>query len=256
MRAIPPQTDLRYLPASLGEVINFILGWFHSTAEDMPHTILLAGHPDTGKSSIARSIAHFAKDMSRLGAFVFIDRDSPDNSDIRWLIPAIASGLADSFPSFRHALAKSLNGISHVSALALKDQFRILIHTPLAGMGSIGPLAIVIDALDGYVASADRLELFQVLSEGLPMLPENFRVILTSRPDDDVRELFSPSRHVLRLSLEASDGKIVPDLIAFISDQLDRVNGGDMVLFDDKHYQALAARAARAAEEDTFRCWT
>lgn len=181
------------IPIRCQNAISAISTWLNFIEDNMPHVMLLIGPENIGKSLIARAVAHRAKKHSRLGALCVIDRNNMSSWHPRLIIPRIASALADLIPSFKCALARSLVATAADTTLRLEEQFQSLILTPLAALNLIGPLVIILDALDAIASFGDQYsELLEVLAVHLPLLPDNFRVIMTSRPGKDVQHFFRP----------------------------------------------------------------
>ncbi|KAG2130203.1 uncharacterized protein EDB93DRAFT_1340509 [Suillus bovinus] len=112
---------------------------------------------------------------------------------------------------------------------------------------SVGPVLIVIEALDESGISETQRNLLRILTgklkdKGLPQiteLPSNFRILVTSRPDHDIDKQFEGACHILRLSMDEIPAAVAErDICAFVSDKLEGLSR-----FGDKEFANLAAKA-------------
>jgi len=61
----------------------------------------------------------------------------------------------------------------------------------------IGPIVIVIDALDESGDTFSQKALLEVLAKRAGKLPSNFRILITARPETDIIKAFSGSRYTI-----------------------------------------------------------
>ena len=114
----------------------------------------LHGPAGTGKSTIARSLAHSLADSGQLGASYFFKRGEEGRNSTSLFFPTIASQLINTIPTFGTYLEKSLGKVANakVERKALDEQFKTLIQDPLSKLfpnkSDILTKIIVIDALD------------------------------------------------------------------------------------------------------------
>src|SRR5204863_3367810 len=114
----------------------------------------LYGPAGTGKSTIARSLAHFLADTGQLGASYFFKRAETNRNGTALFFPTIANQLIKTIPRFRTYLGKSLEKLENtkIEKKALEEQFKTLIQSPLSEIlpdeSGILTRVIVIDALD------------------------------------------------------------------------------------------------------------
>ena len=158
--------------------------------------LVLFGQAGTGKSSIAHDIARLFNKMHRLkrkinddvsystSSFIFLWREQPVRETYH-LFTTLARDLADRYPSFKIALGKV---VKNNTALRLGTHdygtlFKSLILEPLKDLHIIGPILVVINALDESGDTTSRTGLHAFLAKNLIRLPSNFRVVITSRPE-------------------------------------------------------------------------
>jgi hypothetical protein len=184
--------------------LDFITDWIN--AVDKPRALFLHGGAGTGKSAIAHAIGHRFDDLNRLGSLFCFDRNFQHDRHPESVFSTIARDLADWDPGFRRELAKVLeekHSLAHTADMVM--QWNRLIVEPMNRVQFVGPVVIVIDALDesGYAASQPRRLLLFFLTQRIADLPPNVRIIITTRLEQDVLDAISDNPLVDRLDLEA-----------------------------------------------------
>lgn len=159
----------------------------------------LHGVAGSGKSTIATTVADELQETRRLGAFLFFGRAAGKledmfnrkKSDPREMIRTMAYQLAMSNP----VIAKHVADGAHGNALNSSAQtlFGKLILDPLTAAVEApnfeGPIVIMLDALDECGTESTRAELLRVLKANLSKLPNEVRILITSRPESDIRDV-------------------------------------------------------------------
>ena len=163
--------------------LGFIIDWVNNPASE--RGLALFGQAGTGKSSIAHEVARLFDKMHRLtSSFIFIRRER-SMREAYHLFTTLARDLADRYPSFKIALGKVVkdNTALRVGTRDYDTLFESLILEPLKDLHIVGPILVVIDALDesGEATCGTGLQVF--LAKSLVRLPPNFRVVITSRPE-------------------------------------------------------------------------
>jgi NACHT domain len=168
--------------------LDFIVNWANNPASE--RTLVLFGQAGTGKSSIAHEVARRFDEMQRLSSsFIFRRGDGPKPHE---LFPTLVRDLSDRYPSFKAALGEVIkNNTSLRHTQDYRKGFQSLLRDPLIGLHIVGPIIIIIDALDesGDVAGSHGLHKF--LAEHIAELPSNFRVLITSRPENAIVNVFN-----------------------------------------------------------------
>lgn len=162
--------------------------------------LVLFGQAGSGKSSIAHEIARRFEDMGRLtSSFVF---DKSFQQPPHLPITTLARDLSDENPSFKKALVKTIRGDTslRLGNRDCRSLFTRLLLDQLKDLHTLGPMVIVIDGLD-ECDEETREGLVSALANSAHELPENFRMLLTARPESDLEEAFSnrPEIGVLRM---------------------------------------------------------
>ena len=154
------------------------------------NVIWLRGPAGTGKSTILNTLAHYSLQLCRQGAFLFWDRNDPDNSEPRRVIRTLAYQLARFDPNFARELDSQIKTRPSITKSSLDSQFQYLLQRPLAVLsekGDCGPIIIVLDALDECGTPESRKQLLITLSTGLPKLSKVVRILIASRDQPDIR---------------------------------------------------------------------
>jgi hypothetical protein len=163
--------------------LDFIVNWVNNSASE--RALVLFGQAGTGKSSIAHEIARLFDKMHRLtSSFIFLRREQSVREAYH-LFTTLARDLADRYLSFKIALGKVVkdNTALRVGTRDYDTLFESLILEPLKDLHIIGPILVVIDALDESGDTTNHIGLHAFLAKNLTRLPSNFRVVITSRPE-------------------------------------------------------------------------
>src|SRR6266702_804270 len=202
--------------------LDFIVNWVNDPTSE--RTLVLFGQAGTGKSSIAHEIARRFDKMGRLtSSFIFLRKEQSEGEAYH-LFTTLARDLSDRYPSFKAALGEVVKDNTSLR-LRTRDYptlFKFLVLEPLKDLHIVGPIVVVIDALDesGDVTGENGLHKF--LAQNLSRLPSNFRVFITSRREDGIASVFvgAPSvriKHMDDLELAA---KAHDDILAFLKEKL------------------------------------
>ena len=211
------------LPGTRDAFLDFIVNWVNSPSSE--RILVLFGLAGTGKSSIAHEIARRFDEMNRLtSSFIFV-RKEQSSSDAHYLFTNIAHNLAGRYPLFKAALGRVVK-----DDISLRRDtrdygklFRCLIREPLKDLPIVGPILIVIDALDESGATGeDEDGLHTFLANHLSSLPSNFRILITSRPEGGIESAFRTAesaiiKHMNDRDLAADTDK---DILAFLRKKL------------------------------------
>jgi hypothetical protein len=163
--------------------LDFIKNWVNNPASE--RGLVLFGQAGTGKSSIAHEIARLFDKMHRLTSSLIFLRREQSRTEAYHLFTTLARDLADRYPSFKIALGKVVkdNTALRVRTRDYHTLFESLILEPLKDLHIVGPILVIIDALDESGDTASRTGLHAFLAKNLTRLPSNFRVVITSRPE-------------------------------------------------------------------------
>ena len=155
------------LPGTRANFLNAISSWVNDP--ESSQVLLLFGQAGTGKSSIAHEMAHRFKAVNRLTTiFSFEHHKSP-----YLFFTTLTRDLCDRYPAFKKVLKNAIkNNTSVLNARAYSNLFHCLLRDPLKKLHFIGPIFIIIDALD----ESGDFHLQSFLATRLSELPSNFRI--------------------------------------------------------------------------------
>ena len=214
------------LPGTREHVLRAICDVLNDANEDAPQVFLLTGAAGSGKSAIAHSIARLYDGQKRLASsYCFsstdVTRRNPQN-----LFTTIARDLADLDGQFKLALCKTLEDNWELrTSQSLSDQLECLIVKSSARLDAIGPLVIVVDALNESGNANDRRQLLYALSRCIIewRFPVNLRFLIATRPENDILRAFPSGPHVVRKDLgDISKAVVDKDIERFIHYSLHR----------------------------------
>ncbi|KAF7363120.1 WD40 repeat-like protein [Mycena venus] len=154
----------------------------------------LLGLAGTGKSAIAHSLGARFDTLQRLGCFFAFSRDFQGDRHPESVLSTVAHEIAGWNPDFKHALAAVLRdkpSLCHTTDIAA--QWDGLLVAPAKAVAFVGPVLIIIDAFDESSSTDERSRrlLLSRLTHGVELLQSNFRILVTSRPEEDVMAVLS-----------------------------------------------------------------
>jgi len=158
-----------------------------------PHIVWITGMAGTGKTSIALTLCRmlWLDESMFLGGSFFCSRSagSVERTDVRRIIPTLATLLARQQPWFTSCLAKQISKTPDVAHWSVRTQIEQLIERPLAELALEkyydGRIVFVIDALDECSNQSQLRELIDSIADFKSTLPIKF--LLTSRPEMHIR---------------------------------------------------------------------
>src|SRR6266481_1892694 len=218
--------------------LDFIIDWVNNPASE--RGLVLFGQAGTGKSSIAHEIARLFDKMNRLSSsFIFLRREQSERK-VYHLFTTLARDLADRYPSFKIALGKVVedNTALRVGTRDYDTLFESLILEPLKDLHIVGPILVVIDALDESGDTTSKTGLHAFLAKNIIRLPSNFRVVITSRPEHAILSVLAraPSIKIKDMNDAELAAETHQDISTFLRGRLplDRFGG---------YVEALAVKA-------------
>jgi hypothetical protein len=192
----PASFDPPPIPPRLG-TLKLVTEWLTIPSEGQ-NLLWLYGHAGCGKSLLARAVASYFRDLGRLGASVFFDKNSPSDPSV--VIPTIAHQLGSFDSRLGTAIFEAFSANPSFADVPPPVQFSTLLLDPLFSVQDMhveGPLVVVLDALDACGTTSDsRKGLLEVMTEGLPKLPACLRVVVTSRLERGITAAFHDRLHI------------------------------------------------------------
>jgi hypothetical protein len=153
----------------------------------------LNGLAGTGKSTIARTIAHNCFQQGRLGASFFFSKGGGDISHASKFFTTIAAQLSEESQYLKRCIYDLMKENKSIATQSYANQWRQLILGPLSKLDrGYRPFSFVfvIDAMDECESDADITLILQLLVEAHSLKKVRLRVFLTSRPDTPIRHGF------------------------------------------------------------------
>jgi hypothetical protein len=159
-----------------------------SRVERSSRLFWIMGDPGVGKSAFAAQLTH--KRGDKIIAAQFCEWDKPDHRDARRVVCSIAFQLATRLPDYRKLLL-TLPEIKELDRKDASELFDYLLANPLKSVinGGRERHLIVIDALD-EAGESGRNPLVEMLARNAHHLPDWLGIIVTSRPEFDVKTPF------------------------------------------------------------------
>ncbi|KAG1792154.1 WD40-repeat-containing domain protein [Suillus plorans] len=216
------------LPNTRQDLLKEIQDWISSTEEGAPRILWLSGTAGKGKSAVAHTIAKWYIERGGLCSFFCFDRTRQADRRQDKIFRTIASDLASRNPIVRRALAQAVRDDDELKRTAdITKQWQELIVRPSNAFAA--PVLIILDLLAGKSNTS---------ASQLSELPANFRILLTSRPLQDIHNTLHA--HVHDVSLDGiSSASTELDIQFYISHKLEDLHH----VFNDEHFKALALKS-------------
>ncbi|KAG8764123.1 hypothetical protein FRC12_008254 [Ceratobasidium sp. 428] len=175
-----------------GDIINDLTSWAQKPNSEL-RLAWVHGPAGFGKSSIATSVCMRLDDRLTLASSFFCKRDSPELRDPHQALTTIAYQLALRCEPYRDAVIAAIRQDPELCSRHLQPLYDALLGKPLRSLAreiqSTGVLVVVVDALDECGETSTRRQLLACL-QNLSGLVTWLRIIVTSRPDRDIRDFF------------------------------------------------------------------
>ncbi|KIM86469.1 hypothetical protein PILCRDRAFT_327664 [Piloderma croceum F 1598] len=255
LQKLRPVTMDRYdrepcLPGTRLDVIKFISDWVADPRREQ-NILWLHGVAGSGKSALSMTVANLYQELGRLGAYLFFSRHVAERSTPSAIIRTLAHQLALFDSRIGRAIAAAIHEMPDIIQSPGRLQFLKLLNEPLGSNHDIqseGPIVIVLEALDECGSAEARCLLLEVLAEQFAKLPSVFRVIITSRPEYDIRHYFLSNKNILPCKLDITSRSTHNDIETFIQHRLRKVvQKNSLQLPNDWPGNRLHALVQRAA---------
>ena len=211
------------------EILNDITDWINNTEDPKSRVFWLHGNAGSGKSSIAHTIADRFNKLRRLGSCYCFDRNKIAEERHKKIFTTIAQDLADSDKQIRRELAAAVHlDKSLRNTTDILQQWKELIMKPADKLSEamVGPVVIVIDALDESGGADSRQYLLRILAgtlndnqSSISKLPPHVRILLTSRTLPDIHNALNGVEHVQSKSMDTIPSTST-DIVNYVSDEL------------------------------------
>jgi hypothetical protein len=212
------------LPGTREGVIQEICDILNDPAEDAPRVCLLTAVAGSGKSAVAHSIARLYDGQQRLGSSYCFLRSDVAKRNPQNVFSTISRDLSDHDPEFKSALWRVVKDNRALrTSVSPSEQVKQLLIGPSKSIDSIGPLIIVVDAVDESGEIGDRRQLLDVLSQQFTerKLPSNLRFLITARPERDILAALPTGPQIKRIHLgDVPQATVDDDIGKFIRHSL------------------------------------
>ncbi|EJD05239.1 WD40 repeat-like protein [Fomitiporia mediterranea MF3/22] len=209
------------LPGTRANIQNEIVEWASACTDQ--NIFWLHGVAGSGKSTVSTTIAEHFRTISRLGAHLFFERGKSDPSSV---IRTLAYRLSTYDSSVEKHVSKAIEQDNEIARATAVMQFKSLLHGPLslAANSMQGPVVIVLDALDECGTEATRQSLLESFRTGLPLLPKQFRFLITSRKELDIDSVLSYLPDCIHVSeLDHDSESCKGDVLRYVDYELRKV---------------------------------
>ncbi|KAG8724228.1 hypothetical protein FRC09_020732 [Ceratobasidium sp. 395] len=174
------------------KIVDELVNWAYNSGGG-PRLAWVHGLAGLGKSSVATSVCLRLDGQRALASSFFCKRDSPELRDPRQVLTTIIYGLALRWEGYRDAVVSVIAEDPELHSKHIQPLYDSLVTKPLQNLAEAerptNKLIFVIDALDECGDVSTRKQLLACL-RGLSQLEPWLRIIVTSRPDPDIREFF------------------------------------------------------------------
>ena len=191
----------------------------------------------TGKSTIARTVAHTFFYQKRLGASFFFSRGAGDLGHAAKFVTTLACQLANISSLLRLHIVQAITKHNNIDQQGLRNQWKELILQPLLNLGDRSPdLVIVIDALDECDHEESIKLILQLFVEAKNVMAEKLKIFVTSRPETPIRLGFRDMPEIIHQDLVLHDvprAVVEHDIGIFVKEQLRGVTGAEGWPSDD-----------------------
>ncbi|KAI0259563.1 hypothetical protein BC834DRAFT_612087 [Gloeopeniophorella convolvens] len=216
-------SDRGCLTGTRDAFLDHVTSWVNNP--DSTRGLVLFGRAGTGKSSIAHEVARRFRKMDRLtSSFIFL-RGQRSSREPHLFFTGLARDLSDRYPAFRVSLGKCIqhDTYARIGATNYTALFENMLLQPLANIVLVGPVLVVVDALDEAAdATGEDDGLCPFLAKRVRELPSNFRIFITSRTEHEIEQAFVDADAInivhmddQRLSADTND-----DIRAYLSANL------------------------------------
>ena len=159
-----------------------LTSWFD---DEQSRVMILTAGPGVGKSVLSAKACELYKERGQLAACHFCDFKIYDSSNPDTIVQSLASQMCDNIEGFHHKLTEVLH--REHSRNSLPDAYRVLLNEPLHDLDRREQALIVVDALDESKTET-KSDFLELISEKFPELPRWVKILITSRPELQVRK--------------------------------------------------------------------
>ncbi|QRV86841.1 hypothetical protein RhiJN_14859 [Ceratobasidium sp. AG-Ba] len=176
-----------------------------------------------GKSSIMTSVCKRLDDQGVLACSFFCKRDTPDLRDPRRVLTTIVCELAQRWEAYATAVVEVISKNVGLHSKHIRPLYDILVTEPWKAISHAEQpkhaLTVIVDALDECGDAITRRQLLACLRDVSQIAPF-LRVIVTSRPDEDIRAYFQDVTSDWHTEFNLMQYDATADIRLFVQQQL------------------------------------
>ncbi|KAK1660100.1 nucleoside phosphorylase domain-containing protein [Colletotrichum godetiae] len=222
------QHEPRCHPSTRANILHGIERWAHGPSKQRVYW--LSGMAGTGKSIIARTVAHGLRETNLLGATFFFKRGERDRSSASFLFSTLAKQLVRQRPELSPYVVKAIKTTDDIFSKCLEEQFSKLILGPLietsSKAGGFKNLILIVEALDECSDEKDVEALLHLLFKVVDSDVYALKLFITSRPEMAIRDAFDFINSELHVhhQLQDTPGDIISrDITVYLEYQLTEI---------------------------------
>ena len=211
-------------------ILEKIMKWVNDP--NSPPIFWLHGGAGTGKTTIARTIRVKAMEEGYITASFFFSGVGPEGlREPACVFPTLAHQLATSHKDLKRTIGDALIGSPDIAYDPVSDQFKTLIAAPLdawrAEANKAGNILIILDAVDECqgTKSGQPQQILKSLCLHQYGAPSPVRLLLTSRPEQHIRQVLDSQPQVLQHDLYQDDEFARGDIARFLEANLSSIPG-------------------------------
>ncbi|KAG6330301.1 hypothetical protein ID866_8787 [Astraeus odoratus] len=219
----------RCLDGTRTEVLKEIINWIEDPRADSQRIFWLYGQAGKGKSAIAHTIAHCAKSIGKLGSYFCFTRVRQNEGLQGKLFATAARDLANCDVRLKPLLARVLGSDRSLWCTQdIMEQWKKFILDPLLQLEgtTTGHIVVVIDALDESGGDMSRRHILRTFASAKATdLPAGFRILITSRPLNDIHRVLGVASNIKCKCLDDIPVEhTVHDIELYISSELEELS--------------------------------
>ncbi|KAJ7323612.1 hypothetical protein DFH08DRAFT_887484 [Mycena albidolilacea] len=181
-------------PDTRTEILDDLYNWAIG-GDPAPSICWLYGPAGAGKSAIMQTLCRRLQAGGHLGGSFFFKRGHTTRGNARVLFVTLAYQLARQNSSLKGAVSENAQDDPSVTGRSMEIQFQKLIvqprQTPLNSPCE-SPI-LLIDGLDECEGENVQQEVLRIVSDAVRENIRMFRILITSRPEPHIREIFERS---------------------------------------------------------------
>ena len=186
----------------------------------------LNGIVGSGKTTISRTVIKEATSMDDVWvASFFFSRGDVHSSDALLVFPTLAYQLAHFHPKIMVSLSKMVFENMDCAFHPLNKQFTEFIEEPLKALNDgTHTILLVLDAFDECASKDGASAILKLLLTWVPAMPCNLRILITSRPEEHIRSLFTIDQGHAEYALHNIEKEVLRnDIGRFLQNKLEDI---------------------------------